>query len=190
MRSNGSRWCPGRVLVCSAWLRWMGSVCIAFWESCSATNRCRSPGISSLPRAALMEISHPLAALKNSSFRPSEVKSLALLDSLGSSVIHHRKTWVSSSTLTARRFPGPPPEAGRRSPRRPPPDSTPCPARAAPAAPSQGRATGLPALAMVIPPPGPPGPVTSTGASWPRERLPSWSSTTLQVLSYPSKTTD
>ena len=74
-------------------------------KSCSATNRSRSSGISSLPIPALMAISHPLAARKNNSFRPSEITSLALTESLGSWVIHHRKTRVSSSTLSARRLP-------------------------------------------------------------------------------------
>src|SRR5215213_2204911 len=96
-------------------------------------NRCRSSGTSSLPSPALMEISHPLAAEKNSSLRPSAMISRARSESLGSSEIHHRKACVSSNALTARTLPEPPQAAARRSPRRPPPDPTRFQVLAAPA---------------------------------------------------------
>src|SRR5215210_968367 len=153
----------------------MGSTWIALRESWSAMNRCRSSGTSSLPSPALLEISHPLAAEKNSSLRPSPITSRARSESLLSSEIHHRKTCVSSSTFTARRLPEPPPAAERRSPRRQSPAPTRCQAHAARASPPQEPAAPQACRPSRSQPPLPRSPVltTATNGSWPRARLPS-----------------
>src|SRR5919107_158258 len=153
----------------------MGSAWIALRESWSEMNRCRSSGTSSLPSPALMEISHPLAAEKNSSLRPSAMISLAFSESLGSSEIHHRKACVSSSAFTARKLPEPPPAAARRSPRRQLPAPTRCQARAAQVSPPQGPAAprACPLWRSRPPLPRSPFPTTATDVFWPRVRLPS-----------------